>query len=80
MIWECPLEPYLITLLRVVLIKIEWLNVSVTAVGSFDRATCDYLEVTLDVLYPIQANFVVGEPLCDLATARTPLLSSNNFN
>ena len=46
--------------------KIEWLVVDVTSVGSPDRAELDIFGVILDVFLPIQATFVVQEPLCDV--------------
>ena len=45
--------------------KTEWLTVDVTSVGSTDRVERDILRVLL-VFLPVQATFVVGEPLCDL--------------
>ena len=51
--------------------KTEWLVTNV-AVGSPDRAERDILKMILDVFWPIQATFVVGEPFCDVS--RNPLL------
>ena len=48
------------------LMKIEWLIANETAVRSPARAECDIVGVILDVFWPIQAIFVVGEPLCDV--------------
>ena len=45
---------------------LEWLFADVTPVGSPDRAECDILGMLLDGFWPIQAAFVVGEPLCDV--------------
>ena len=48
----------------------EWLVADVTAVGSPDRAECVILRVILAgrVFWPIQAVFVVGEPICGVGT------------
>ena len=46
--------------------KTEWLVSDVTSVGSPDRAECViYFEDGFRRFWPIQAIFVVGEPLCD---------------
>ena len=42
--------------------KIEWLVADVTPVGIPDRAENEILGILLDVFWPIQATFVVGEP------------------
>ena len=59
--------------------KIEWMVTDVTAVRSPDRAERAILGVILAGrffdFWPIQATFVVGEPLCDVGT---PFLSSYN--
>ena len=47
-------------------LKIEWLVADVAPVVSPDRAERDILEMILDVYWPIQATFVVGESLCDV--------------
>ena len=49
--------------------KIEWFVIYVTPVGSPDRAERAILGVILEVFWPIQAVFVVGEPLCDVGSA-----------
>ena len=46
--------------------KIEWLITNVTAVGPPARAKRDILGMMLDVFWPIQATFVIGESFCDL--------------
>ena len=46
--------------------KLEWLVSNLTAVGFSARAESDFFEVILGVFWPIQAAFVVGQPLCDL--------------
>ena len=38
----------------------------VTSVGSSDRAECDIFGGDFGDFWPIQATFVVGEPLCDV--------------
>ena len=48
------------------LIKLEWLTTHVTAVGLLTKAECENFQVILDVCRPIQAAFVIGEPVCDL--------------
>ena len=49
--------------------KIELLVTNVTAVGSPDRAKRAIFRVMLaGRFWPIQAVFVVGEPLCDVRT------------
>ena len=52
------------------LMKIEWFITSVTAVESLDRAERAILGGILvgRFFLPIQAIFVVGEPLCDVGT------------
>ena len=44
--------------------KIEWLVTDVTAVRSPDRAECYILGMIFDIVWPIQATAVVGEPFC----------------
>ena len=56
--------------------KIEWLFAIVTHAGSPDRAECAILGMIFGPFWPIQAIFVVEEPLCDV---RIPLLSPNKF-
>ena len=46
--------------------KIKWLDAGVTAVGSPDRAEGAVLEIFSFFFWPIQAAFVVGEPLSDV--------------
>ena len=46
--------------------KIEWLVTNETAVGYPDRAERVIFGVILGVFLPIQATFVIGEPLCDV--------------
>ena len=46
--------------------KIKLLVADVTAVGSPDRGEHAILGMILEVSCPIQAIFVVGEPLCDV--------------
>ena len=46
--------------------KTKWLVANVIGVGSRDRAERAVLEGAL--FCPIQAVFVVGEPLCDVGT------------
>ena len=46
--------------------KTEWLVTDVTSVGSPARVERAIFGVILGVFWPIQAVFVVGEPLCDL--------------
>ena len=46
--------------------KIEWLATNVTPVRSSERADHGILGMTLGVFWPVQAAFVVGEPLCDV--------------
>ena len=53
--------------------KVVWLVANVTAVGSPDRAECDIVGVILGNFWPVQATFVVREPLCDVE------MSPNNF-
>ena len=48
------------------LLKIESLVADVTPVRSPARAERDILGMVLDVFWPIQDTFVVGEPLCDV--------------
>ena len=48
--------------------KTEWLVTNVTAVVSPDRAERAMLGIILGIFWPIQAIFVVGEPLCDVGT------------
>ena len=50
--------------------KTEWLVTDVTAVGSPDRAERAILGVILAGRFflPNQVVFLVGEPLCDVAT------------
>ena len=50
--------------------KIEWLVIDVTAIGSPDRAEPDVLggDFGFAFSWPIQALFIVGEPLCDVGT------------
>ena len=48
------------------LLKIEWLVAGVTPVRSPARVEGDILGIFLDVVRPIQAAFVVTEPLCDV--------------
>ena len=45
--------------------KMDWLVTNVTAVRCPDIAKHDSLGMILNVLWPIQAIFVVREPLCD---------------
>ena len=45
--------------------KIKRLTTHATAVASPARVECDFLEI-LDIFWPIQAAFVVGEQVCDL--------------
>ena len=46
--------------------KIGWLFSDVTAAGPPDRAERDIFGMFLGVFWPIQATFVVGEPLSDV--------------
>ena len=46
--------------------KKEWLVVDVTSVVTPDRAKRGILEMILVLFWPIQARFVLGEPLCDV--------------
>ena len=46
--------------------KTEWLVADVTDVSSPDRADRYIFGLILNVLWPIQAAVVVGEPLCDV--------------
>ena len=46
--------------------KREWLVANVTPVGFLHRAERDILGMILGSFLPIQAIFVVGEPLCDV--------------
>ena len=46
--------------------KTEWLVANMTPVGAPDRAEPDILGMILGSFWPIQAIFVVGEPLCDV--------------
>ena len=46
------------------LMKTKWLVANVTAVESPARAKRDILGMILDGFPPIQADFVVGEPVC----------------
>ena len=46
--------------------KREELVADVKPDRSPDRAECDILGMLLDGFWPIQAAFVVGEPLCDV--------------
>ena len=46
--------------------KIEGQVADLTAVGSPDRAEHAILGIILGIFWPIQANLVVEEPLCDL--------------
>ena len=55
--------------------KIKWLIANVTAAGSPARAKRDILEVMLDVFWPIQATFVIGEPFCDLQIPSCALIT-----
>ena len=57
--------------------KIEWLVTNVTAVGSPDRAKRAILGVILagDFFCPIQAVFVVKEPLCDVKNPSRALIT-----
>ena len=48
--------------------KTKWFVVNVTAVGSPDRAERAIFWVSLGIFWPIQALFVVGEPLCGVGT------------
>ena len=50
--------------------KIKWLIADVTAAGSPDRAEYAILGVISagQLFWPIQAIFVVGEPLCRVGT------------
>ena len=48
--------------------KTECFVSDVTPVRSPDRAERDILGMMLGVFWPIQAVFVVGEPLCDAGT------------
>ena len=50
--------------------KIKWFVTDVTAVGTPDRAERAILKLILagPFFWPIQAVFVVGEPLCDVGT------------
>ena len=48
--------------------KIEWIVVYVTPVVSPDRVECDILLMILGAFWPIEATFVVREPLCDVGT------------
>ena len=50
-------------LMRDQFLKIELLVTNVTPVVTPDRAERDILEITLDLFWPIQAAFVVKEPL-----------------
>ena len=55
--------------------KIEWLDTDVTTVGSHERAERAILEVILAGRFlPIQAAFVIGEPLCDIGTPSRALI------
>ena len=67
----------LVTLPKVTyLLKKEWLVTNETAVGSPDRAECGILEINLaGCFWPIQAAFVVEEPLCDVETPAWDLIS-----
>ena len=46
---------------------LEWLVANVTPVRPPARAEHDILGMLLDAFWPIQAAFVVGELLCDVA-------------
>ena len=50
------------------LLKIEWLVIDITAVGSPDKAERDILGMIFDVFWPGQPAIVVWEPLRDLRT------------
>ena len=51
---------------RINLMKIGGLVADVTSVGPPARAERETLGVIWDIFWPIEAAFVVGEPLCDL--------------
>ena len=55
--------------------KIKWIVADVTPVGSSDRAEHAILGVILGVFLPIQATFVVGEPLCDVGISSWALIT-----
>ena len=46
--------------------KIEWLNINVTAISSPAEAEREICQVILSVFWPVRAAIVVGEPLCGL--------------
>ena len=49
--------------------EIEWLVTDVTVVGSSSRAVHAIWGVILArLVWPIQATFLVGAPLCDVVT------------
>ena len=48
--------------------KVEWLVVDSSAVGSLISAESEELRVTSAVFWPMRATFLIGEPLCDLET------------
>ena len=70
--WSTTMSPN--TLTQGHLIKIEWLFADVTFVGSHDRGERANLGMILSVFWPIQAAFVVGEPLL---TWKSPFEPSN---
>ena len=51
--------------------KIEWLVTDVTSAESPVRAEPGFFGLILDVFWPIQATFVVGEPFCDVGMANS---------
>ena len=57
------------------LMKIEWLITDVPAVRSPDRAERAILGMILGVFWPIQALFVIGEPLCDVRSPSLALIT-----
>ena len=44
--------------------------------SSPDSAGHDMLVMILDLFWPIQATFVIGEPLCDVGTANSGRICS----
>ena len=52
--------------------KMTWLVTNVTPIRSPNRAECDILGMVLDLIWSIQATFVVGEPLCDVGGPLEP--------
>ena len=51
----------------------EWLVANVTSIRSPTRAKRDIFWMILDIFWPIQANFVVGEPLCGVKNPIEPV-------